>query len=284
MPLVVFTVLAQMAVGAFILLGAYLLGWTADYSCNFSSGCLFAFSALLTTGFVFGTGVLVSLLHLGRPLKAYQALLHQRTSWLSREILMVGIFGVSWMVFSSLLFTQPWYTDLMWVVYGFTALAGLALIFSMAKVYQVDSMPVWKNWKTNASFYLTAILLGLLFSMWLFTNDLIPKLALLMLFPSSSLLNSITFTAAAGLALLALDPALQGKQKYARGKAFWLALLRFALIVAAVLALAGVLRSAYTAENIRQVPDLLGLTFLLALGAQLIGRWQFYEKLNEREL
>ena len=70
----------------------------------------------------------------------------------------------------------------------------------------------------------------------------------------------------------------------ARGRAFWPALARLALISAAMLPLAAILGNAEIVQKIRQVPDLLKLAFLLALGAQLIGRWQFYERVNEREL
>ena len=163
LPLVIFTVLAQMAVGAFIILGAYLFQ-TSNDGCSFDMACQFAIRALLATGIVFGIGMLVSFLHLGHPLRAYRALFHLRTSWLSREILMVGVFGACWMVFDVLLITRLWHTDQLWGVYGLTTLAGLAMIFCMAKVYQMDSMPAWKSWRTSASFYLTMGLLGLLFS------------------------------------------------------------------------------------------------------------------------
>ncbi len=149
LPLVIFTVLAQMAVGAFIVLGAFT-GWAAGYGSWLSVARGFAFTPLLVTGAVLGVGVLASLLHLGRPLRAYRALANLRSSWLSREILLVCLFGAGLATFSWLLATQPAFTDTLWSVYGLAALAGLALIYCMARVYRLSSLPAWNNRMTPA--------------------------------------------------------------------------------------------------------------------------------------
>jgi DMSO reductase anchor subunit len=83
-----------------------------------------------------------------------------------------------------------------------------------------------------------------------------------------------------GLLMLAFDLALQDRHENSKGKGFWLTQLRLALSVAAMLPLGIVLAGASTGT----IPSLIVLAFGLALGAQLIGRWQFYERLNEREL
>ena len=278
LPLVIFSILVQMAVGAFIGLGTFT-GWTANYFGRLDFARELSTNALLATGLIFAIGVLASLLHLGHPLRAYRALFHLRTSWLSREILLVGAFGVGWAIFSGLLITQPAFTGALWAVYGLAALAGLALIYCMAKVYRLDSMPAWKGWMTTASFYLTAVLLGMLFSAAILTPKILPLLYLLDMF-SYWLGKLITSGALVGLLLLAIDLALQGRREDGQGRAFWLAQLRLALTVAAMLPLAAVLGGAQAGL----LPNLLALAFCLAVGEQAIGRWQFYERLTEREL
>ncbi len=283
LPLVIFTVLSQMAVGAFIVLGA-LSGWAAQksvWAAQYGNWLVmargFTLSPLLVTGGVFGVGMLASLLHLGRPLRAYRALFHLLTSWLSREILSVGLFGAGLVVF---LFIPPAFISLLWVVYGLTALAGLALIFCMAKVYRLSSLPFWNSWRTTASFYLTAGLLGLLLCAMQSSSGLKSGFNLFVATPGDTLRHLSISVAAVGTLLLAFDLALQGRQQNSNGQGFWLTQLRLALGIIAILPLAVMLAGA----EVDQFPDLTAQAFWLALGAQLIGRWLFYERLNEKEL
>src|SRR4051812_3687367 len=76
--LVSFLVLTQMSVGGFTL--ATLFG-----QLNRTTTTLSLIAGLL--------GLSVSISHLGRPLKAWRAFLGLRTSWLSREIVVFGIFA-----------------------------------------------------------------------------------------------------------------------------------------------------------------------------------------------
>jgi anaerobic dimethyl sulfoxide reductase subunit B (iron-sulfur subunit) len=276
LPLVIFTVLAQMAVGAFIVLGAFI-GWALSLLGTELDLPMPPPGPLLIMSVIFVYGVLVSLLHLGHPFRAYRALANLRTSWLSREILSVGLFGAGLVVF---LFISPTFTSLLWVVYGLTALAGLALIYCMARVYRLSNLPFWNSWRTTASFYLTAGLLGLLFCAMQSSRGLNSGFVLFVATPSDTLHNLIISVAAVGLLLLALDLALQGRRETSKGKGFWLAQLQLALSVAAMLPLAVMLAGVRGDWS----PTLFALAFCLALGAQLISRWLFYEQLNERAL
>lgn len=276
LPLVIFTVLAQMAVGAFIVLGAFT-GWATDNFGRLEFAREYSFNALLTTGAVLAVGVLASLLHLGLPLRAYRALFHLRTSWLSREILSVGSFGAGWAVFCGLLYVLPTFTGLLWGVYGVTALAGLALIYCMARVYRLSSMPGWNSWHTPVSFYLTAGLLGVLLSGMMLMPSILLYLRL-QIVGNRDLIPTLT---TAGLLLLALELALHGRQDNRDARqVFWPNQLRLALSVAAMLPLAVILAGIQVYWSL----DLFKLVFWLALGAQLINRWLFYEQLNMRAL
>jgi formate dehydrogenase iron-sulfur subunit len=86
--LVVMLVLTQCSVGMF--LADFLLGWTlAGHSgpkWPAYRGALAAFVGVLALA--------ASVFHLGRPKYALRALIGLRTSWLSREILMFGLFAV----------------------------------------------------------------------------------------------------------------------------------------------------------------------------------------------
>jgi anaerobic dimethyl sulfoxide reductase subunit B (iron-sulfur subunit) len=226
-PLVAFTLLSQMAAGM------------AVFSLAFSPLPLLL---VLAIGIALGAGGLVAFLHLGRKRKAWRAVLHPRKSWLSREILMALMFSSIWAL--SALFEPLRASPLIpWLL----ALLGIGLVYSMVRVYRLHAVPVWNTWRTSASFYLSAAVLG--------------ALGVALLVPETG------WAVIAGLALtVELVMALT-----ARPFAGWAGSLRFALIL---LGVAGTLLMAV-------IPQMTGLwfaipVFLVALAAEAIGRWQFY--------
>lgn len=96
--------------------------------------------------------IIVSLLHLGRPQQMLRAVTNLRSSWLSREILLVCLFlflGL-WALIPSGAVARDWLLPL----------AGLLLIGGMARVYMLRTVPVWNQAKTPLTFLVTGLLLG----------------------------------------------------------------------------------------------------------------------------
>lgn len=126
-PLICFTTLSPAAVGA----GAFALplggGWA-----------LAAVVVLMVTA-----GMLASIAHLARPLRAPRSLAHLGGSWLSREILVVSAFwalAVLWLVCE--LGGFPWST----AARGFHVAAivvGVVLLWVIARAYRVHGQPAW---------------------------------------------------------------------------------------------------------------------------------------------
>jgi DMSO reductase iron-sulfur subunit len=146
-PLVLMTVLTQLAVGAFTTIWVLqLLGASAHLGV-----------AALTSFVVGGVALAASTMHLGRPVFAYRALRMWRRSWLSREVLLFSAFsGVA-----------PLYAGMLWLeapgstlVGGLTVLLGIAGVTASACIYRVPSRPSWNTPYTLAQFGLTAALLG----------------------------------------------------------------------------------------------------------------------------
>lgn len=133
--LVIFTVLAQAAAG--------VAAVTA-----FVPSRRQALSALL----LFAIGGTAAAFHLGRIPRGRFALSNLGSSWLSREILAAGIFGATLVAAVAL----PGVGALRWIA----ALAGLALVAAISQVYRIRTVPTWDTWRTPASFFLTAIVLG----------------------------------------------------------------------------------------------------------------------------
>ena len=126
-PLICFTTLSPAAVGA----GAFALplggGWTLAFAV-----------VLMVTA-----GMLASVAHLARPLRAPRSLAHLGGSWLSREILVVSAFwalAVLWLVCE--LGGFPWST----AARGFHVAAivvGVVLLWVIARAYRVHGQPAW---------------------------------------------------------------------------------------------------------------------------------------------
>ena len=84
-PLIAMLVLTQLSVGGFAVeLAAVAAGSTGGFGA--------VLHTILCLGFGWA-GLAASVLHLGRPLYAYRALIGLRHSWLSREVLAFGLFA-----------------------------------------------------------------------------------------------------------------------------------------------------------------------------------------------
>ena len=126
-PLICFTVFAPAAAGASLFALPLGGGWA-----------LAAVVVLMVTA-----GMLASVAHLARPLRAPRSLAHLGSSWLSREILVVSAFwalAALWLVCE--LGGFPWST----AACGFHVAAivvGAVLLWVIARAYRVHGQPAW---------------------------------------------------------------------------------------------------------------------------------------------
>ena len=120
-PLIVLTLLTQLAVGA-SLAGARPL------------------AALIA-----GAALTASLLHLGRPAHAWKALRNLRRSWLSREVALFGAYATAATAAVAVTAVAP-----------LAPLLGAAGVFASARLYVVPGRPSWNSQLTVAQFGLTA--------------------------------------------------------------------------------------------------------------------------------
>ena len=141
-PLICFTVLAPAAAGASLFALPLSGGWA-----------LAAVVVLMVTA-----GMLASIAHLARPLRAPRSLAHLGSSWLSREILVVSAFwalAVLWLVCE--LGGFPWTTT----ARGFhiaAVVVGIVLLWVIARAYRVHGQPAWDG--SDTFWELVAIALG----------------------------------------------------------------------------------------------------------------------------
>jgi len=161
-PLVLMLVLTQMSVGAFlvdqVLSGVSL---AKDSVANPATRSLH-----LGTAFVLGLiGLAASIFHLGRPWRAYRAIIGWRTSWLSREVLAFGGFAaaasayaaIPWLEWLGLPISQAWERGLG----GAVALFGLIGVACSTMIYASTRRAFWNPAYTGMKFLLTCLVLGI---------------------------------------------------------------------------------------------------------------------------
>jgi Fe-S-cluster-containing dehydrogenase component/DMSO reductase anchor subunit len=168
-PLVVFTLISQAVIGAFITLfigpvlgietlspSAHPLAWPLT---------LFVLIGVQTLALVLST------LHLGRPHRFYRAFNNLRHSPVSREVAGIAVFynflGVYALLtgLPSLFEWLPQYINQLLVsISGWGAsLSGIAAIYFMHSIYRIPARPFWNHWQVLTSFYGNMLMLGPLF-------------------------------------------------------------------------------------------------------------------------
>jgi anaerobic dimethyl sulfoxide reductase subunit C (anchor subunit) len=158
--LIAFTILTQMSVGAFVVLG--VVHFFAAQQAGQAEADRLSDRALLAIGPVIVLALVVSLFHLGNPLNAYRAVANVATSWLSREILASVLFAGLGAVFAFMQWRKLGSFTVRAVIAGVAALIGLFQVYSMARVYQLPTQPAWNTIATPIAFFTTALLLGVL--------------------------------------------------------------------------------------------------------------------------
>lgn len=155
LPLVFFTVLAQSAIGAWLIFTFVLLGEKNEKSLTYIHKAMFVILVILGLGFI------ASVMHLGTPMRAFNSLNRVGESTMSNEIaagaVFFGLAGLYWVI--AILGKMPASLGHAWRI--LTALSGLCFMYMMNQVYHIVSVPTWNTVLTSWSFYLTVALGGL---------------------------------------------------------------------------------------------------------------------------
>jgi formate dehydrogenase iron-sulfur subunit len=146
-PLVFMTVLTQLSVAAFAAI------WLLQI---FGQQARLNIAALVSLA-VGGLALGASTMHLGRPVYAYRALKMWKRSWLSREVLLFGLFSKVAFVYAALLWLNLPGSRVAGVM---TVVAGASGVTASACIYLVRPRPAWRSKHTIAEFYLAGALLG----------------------------------------------------------------------------------------------------------------------------
>ncbi|KHT62853.1 dimethyl sulfoxide reductase [Photobacterium gaetbulicola] len=165
-PLILFTVLAQTAVGAYLLLGGVILKGNLCVGVNYR-----LHKAMFFLWVLMGLGFAASTMHLGSPLRAFNALNQVGSSWLSNEIFTGSVFfalgGGYWL----LEMLDKGNETLRKLLLAAGMLVGIAFMYSMIKLYLLDTVPTWNTVYTPIAFVMTMLTSGLIFGHLLLTGS-----------------------------------------------------------------------------------------------------------------
>jgi DMSO reductase anchor subunit len=264
--LVLFTLLSQTVVGAMVTTA--IVHWRISRGGDLEAADRLCNRLLPWLGGLLAVAVTTSVTHLGSPLRALYAMGNLAGSWLSREVLLVGLVAGCG-VLLGLLQWRSWGSATVRRLLAWLATTlGLALVLAMSQVYMLATVPPWNRLATPLSFLSTTALLGVLTATLLMVG--------LRSTESSSLrrlLNrlSLVVLGLIGLRLVTiLITALPVTGEQAPEPALWQPIVQAVLLVFAAAALAAPRRQG-------QSPVLLMVVaFLLVGSSELLGRILFF--------
>lgn len=275
-PLVIFTLLMQTSVGCLL---CALICYRRILTSLPSEQALAIIRIPLISAFILGgLGLLASVFHLGNPLHMFYTLLNVSSSWMSREVLVTGIYmGLLFTCITVMLVKRHISSGLLLCA----VLVGLSDVYVMSAIYDNTLFNLWRGWFTYAAFYGSTLLAGGMLAGYLsamkasalkrqaeFEKILRLSLAVcavgiaLLLISSTSLLTQVEQPVSLGISPAGLSQNL-----------FDLSLIRIALVS---IGLFMACRSLWNSNKNR----LAGLTLSLSLGCiiagEIMGRYIFF--------
>ena len=154
-PLMFFTVIGQSVAGAFILMTAVLLCSAMPQGQRYKiTLSMFGLWVLM------GVGFMLSMMHMGSPLRAFNSMLRFGHSALSNEIVSGSVFfaagGFYWLL--SALKKLPRAADKPFLL--LVSVLAVIFIYAISRVYQIETVPTWFNHYTSLQFILTSLIAG----------------------------------------------------------------------------------------------------------------------------
>jgi len=295
LPLIVYTIMMQLAVGSFIAIELVRF-FAARKSSPQEAGKL-TNRVVFSLGPIAVIGVLGAFFHLEVPLFAPYTLLGAATSWMSREILLTTIFTALVIAYSIILLLSKLKLQLLKTIFAaVTSVVGLALIYCMARAYMMPTFPAWDTLATPFSFYATTILLGAVFSgaalalNYYLAKRKDPDCAKLQCSLLKKAVKWVTLVAAVALGIgmviipLHLSSLALGENPAALASlglwvgeyGIWFAIrLAFVFVGAGILGIF-VYRNAVQENQELQISNLIYVAFALVFVSEILGRFLFY--------
>ncbi len=154
----VYTILMQLAVGAFFVL--WLIRHLAGPKFSAREIDRIISNPILVIAFTAAVAMGGAHFHLSKPFHSFLAVLNFKTSWLSREIVFTALFFLTTMSVVYLIYFQTHRRRLITGLGWLAILFGIILIYCMARIYLIPTQVAWNSTSVIVSFYVTSLMLG----------------------------------------------------------------------------------------------------------------------------
>ncbi|WP_280769692.1 dimethyl sulfoxide reductase anchor subunit family protein [Salipaludibacillus daqingensis] len=154
-PLILFTLLGQLAVGTFLLL--MIARTVLSKKDNQGLSRQWTKNGFLAVAVTMAVGIGLSMFHLGAISNAINTLSNFGSSWLSREIVFSGMF----LALVGATFLMDHYKKNITAVGWITAVVGIVAVYSMASVYTTTIIPAWSHVNTYVAYFGTTMVYGI---------------------------------------------------------------------------------------------------------------------------
>lgn len=171
-PLVIFTLFTQASMGAFIMM--YLGSLFGIEAFTAVKDSVVYLPLLIVLAGLQATGLILSTMHLGKPMRFYRGFNNLRYSPVSREALGVALFFAGLAAFTAVevltvgmtyleIDFSAFQTVLANIQHGaavFAIVTGLTGLYWMYRSYRIPARPFWNHWQVATSFFGTMFSLG----------------------------------------------------------------------------------------------------------------------------
>ena len=166
----VYSILLQLATGALLVL--WIIRSASSSKFNAKDIDEIIRNPLLVIAFTTGAAMIGAHFHLSRPFYSFLAVLNFRSSWLSREIVFTVLFFLAvsglWFLSQTQRAHRKLISGLGWLAIGW----GFTAIYCMAHIYLLPTQVAWNMPTTIISFYDTMLFLGVMAVACLMVLDL----------------------------------------------------------------------------------------------------------------
>lgn len=156
--LITFTILAQMAAGAMLVLMVIRAYLRSKVTTQEVDGMLDGPTFIVVP--IMGLALLASLLHLNNLTNVVKAVPNLGSSWLSREVVLGVVFVVLAVIYTFVQWRKLGSEALRTVIGWVTAAVGMFEVYAMAMVYMIRTQPAWNTMATPITFFVSSLLLG----------------------------------------------------------------------------------------------------------------------------
>ena len=273
--LIAFTLLGQLVVGSLLFYSFIYFSARSAIRQMPSGFSIRTPELLLLAGMIIATTI--SFLHLGSPLKAFNALNNLAASWISREILSLSVFSLSLF----LLFLGRWLMKSRERIISFlfllSSVTGIIFIIVMIGLYMIPTVITWATWYTPLSFVFTTFILGICGILAYFVifnlnmEKIRPLLHLLIVFLFFEALISVL-----NHSMLSNISIPHTNQFLSENLHFTYTIIRIALIASVLIFLVFISRIKLHRMSFFTIRLLVTLAILLVFFEQYAGRYLFY--------